>query len=340
MTIQSGHEKCSFYGSVAAGYVSRAWIVLNGYSSDCLFSEYVDIMSPIPNDQLSHVTGVVISNCCQPSASATIRLQWPGGDIVRTTDRRGYFLITGVPSGATEFSVTKSGRTTCEHQLDVAQGEDVRLLVHQPPSTLVAEQPSCAWHLFDIGQFYPIRDAQSAQIVPASVRTEQQIAFAMDKLWQFRVSRSISELSATVKALGAVQIDEKSPEYNFWERRDVLRAYVIVLRAIQEASDPTLNLSDPRQVGSWPVMPISRMTDPNPAVRAQYELIMKSNEAKMRRATYEAQLRNWDAFAVGYLTTMLTVYKSFNTPSDTELRNILDQSGLTDSDKEMIGRYI
>ncbi len=78
----------------------------------------------------------------------------------------------------------------------------------------------------------------------------------MDKLWQFRVSRSSSELSATVKALGAVQIDEKSPEYNLWERRDVLRAYVIVLRAIQEASDPTLNSPNPRQMSSWPVMPV------------------------------------------------------------------------------------
>ncbi len=60
----------------------------------------------------------------------------------------------------------------------------------------------------------------------------------------------------------------------------------------------------------------------------------------MRRATDEAQLRNWDAFAVGYLTTMLTVYKSFNTPSDTELKNIARPSSLTDSNKEMIRQVL
>jgi hypothetical protein len=127
----------------------------------------------------------------------------------------------------------------------------------------------------------------------------------------------LADLGAAVDALdGTVQPDAWTAS-NFVEaRRSLARSYATVLKAIEDAYDPTYNPNDtrnlpglcvppPRVAGAQPCMDPKQVADP--AARAKYEQAIADNERKKERLAYYMQVKLVDEHAMSDLSATLRV---------------------------------
>lgn len=140
---------------------------------------------------------------------------------------------------------------------------------------------------------------------------------------QYRQSHSLNDLAAAVNALDGTIQPRTLNHANFVDaRRTLAQSYATVIRAIQDAYDPTYNPNDPRNVVFDCVPPprveYMKCNDPNqiadPAQRAQYEKAIEENNRNKERLAYYLQVLRLDEHAMSNLSATLRLLSRL-TPS-------------------------
>jgi hypothetical protein len=73
----------------------------------------------------TQVSGTVLDVDGLPVARARVRIRSSNGEISRTTDKRGFFVATGVPTGQTRVYIQAGWSKICEYWFNLTSGEGV-----------------------------------------------------------------------------------------------------------------------------------------------------------------------------------------------------------------------
>jgi hypothetical protein len=181
-------------------------------------------------------------------------------------------------------------------------------------------------------------------------RTDARTAVAIQSLERYRSTRSLADLGDAIRILTSA-LDTtymKSSEY-VSERRAIVRAWSMVLVAIERAYDPTFNPEDPRNIPETCVSPpveadgsVQRpCTDPSaitdPKARAAYIAAIKANDLKIQRMRTYRDVHNLDEAAMLSLRMNLASFKAVRAQSDdAALEQILRQSGISEARRRKI----
>jgi hypothetical protein len=150
-----------------------------------------------------------------------------------------------------------------------------------------------------------------------SAIADARISAAQEALVRYKATHSLEDLRSVVSTMGGtVNIRELTPENLILERRNLVRAWAQILKAIEQSYDPTF---DPNERLACPEPPaaqgiqlppcVSPAAVNNPAARAAYLAELNKYYGYVRRVSYYRQLRNVDDWAMLSLRMSLDLYR-------------------------------
>lgn len=148
-----------------------------------------------------------------------------------------------------------------------------------------------------------------ASAQPRTDKVAARVQAALQQLQRYRTSRSLADLRTTVDMMGgAADIDSFSFQNHVAQRRTFVSGFVGVLKAIEQAYDPTYdphNAANIPEIGCLPVQTTSGLRHVcNPAdikdagLKAAYATAERANQEKIRRANYYREVAYTDSLAM------------------------------------------
>jgi hypothetical protein len=165
-----------------------------------------------------------------------------------------------------------------------------------------------------------------------------RVAIAQRLISAFRATRSLDTIEAAMNALSGFNMRYETAATCVATRRETARSWTTLISAINEARDPTFDVTDESQLPTANVdvpgpSQYPSGTDPSdvkdPQVRAAYERLIAENSQKTRRLNYQLALRDDAHYAVVKLSILIYNTSSQCPRDDAALRTIVQNADIT-----------